>query len=73
MFSENGLDPFEHYQYVTFKVLLFLIFVATAIEVLDKHIGIKSHAASFGRYTLRLLKEAVPVLKRFIAWAFRKT
>jgi len=36
-------DPLDKYQFVVFRWLLFLIFVATALKVLDEHLHLKVH------------------------------
>ena len=50
--SEPFLDPFDKYQYLAFKVVLFVIFLVTALEVLDKHIGLKRHAKQLFKWLL---------------------
>lgn len=54
--SEQFLDPFEKYQYLAFKWILFVIFLVTAFEILDKHIHLKRLARMFLKWMLARFK-----------------
>ena len=36
-------DPLDKYQFIVFRWLLFLIFFATVLKVLDEHLRLKIH------------------------------
>jgi hypothetical protein len=43
LFSDQFLEPLDRYQYLIFKWILFIIFVATALEVLERHLHLKTN------------------------------
>jgi hypothetical protein len=40
MFTQNGRDRLDEWQYRIFRWVIFIIFLATAYELLDNHIHI---------------------------------
>jgi hypothetical protein len=61
-------DPLEKYQFLVFRWVIFIIFVVTAFEILDKHIHVKAHARKMAVYMGQHSPQMIVFLKQFISW-----
>jgi len=48
-------NPLDRYQFAVFRWLLFLIFVATALKVLDEHLHLKDHLKELIDYLAEII------------------